>query len=77
MATLAELKPGDKATVSQIDGDDSQVQRLLEMGLLEGSRVEFLRRAPLGDPLEIRVEGRFSLSLRMDIARLVQVDPNA
>jgi ferrous iron transport protein A len=44
------------------------------MGLLPGTRVQFIRRAPLGDPVEISVRGAL-LSLRDQEAVLIQVDP--
>jgi Fe2+ transport system protein FeoA len=31
--------------------------RLREMGLVPGAKVEMIRRAPLGEPIEIRVRG--------------------
>jgi Fe2+ transport system protein FeoA len=47
-------------------------QRLMEMGLIEGAEVEVVRRAPLGDPLHVRL-GDSELSLRTSEARLVDV----
>jgi len=76
MTTLGELKPGARATVDAVDGEDAVVQRLLEMGLVEGTPVEFLRTAPLGDPIEVRVDGRYNLSLRRSDAMLVRVIPS-
>ncbi len=61
--TLAELTAGDRGRVEQISGDPAVVQRLYELGLLEGEEFEFLGFAPLGDPLELRV-GNTRLSLR-------------
>ena len=61
--TLADMKPGQKARVVSLDGKGPLVQRLYEMGLIEGTEVTLVRRAPLGDPLEIRLMG-YSLSLR-------------
>ncbi len=46
--------------------------RLLEMGVLTGTRIELVRRAPLGDPLEIKVRG-YNLSLRKHEADLILV----
>ena len=46
--------------------------RLLALGLYPGVRVDVLRRAPLGDPLQLRV-GKSLLSIRLAEARLVQV----
>src|SRR5207248_2843578 len=63
MPTLDQLRPGEAAVVEAVGGEPAVVQRLLELGLLEGERVELLTRAPLGDPLEIRV-GPTRLSLR-------------
>ena len=46
--------------------------RLLEMGLLVGTPVELVRFAPLGDPMEIRLND-YRLSLRRSEAARVQV----
>lgn len=46
--------------------------RLMEMGLIEGASVEVLGRAPLGDPLHIRL-GDYELSLRNAEADLVEI----
>lgn len=48
-------------------------QRLLELGLLEGTTVEMIRRAPAGDPVEIRVWGSL-LSLRVAEAERITVE---
>lgn len=48
-------------------------QRLLELGLLEGTTVEMVRRAPAGDPVEIRVCGSL-LSLRVAEAEGITVE---
>ena len=63
MAALSELLPGDRAVVESVAGEPGLVQRLYEFGLLEGEEVELIARAPLGDPIEIRL-GETRLSLR-------------
>ena len=73
MPTLADLLPGQSAEVVAVSGDPALVQRLYEMGLLEGERVEVVARAPLGDPLEIRF-GNSRLSLRKAEAANVAVE---
>jgi ferrous iron transport protein A len=72
MATLADLSPGQSAEVLSVSGDPALVQRLYEMGLLEGERVEVAARALLGDPIEIRL-GNSRLSLRKAEAANVAV----
>ena len=47
--------------------------RIRELGLLPGTRVQFVRRAPLGDPVEISVRGAL-LSLRGSEAAHIEVD---
>ena len=72
MPTLADLSPGQRAEIVSLAGDPALVQRLYEFGLLEGERVEVVARAPLGDPIEIRV-GNSRLSLRKAEAAYVTV----
>lgn len=54
-------------------GDGAIHQRLQEMGVIEGAQVELVRLAPLGDPIEILVQG-YHLSLRKSEAALVELD---
>jgi Fe2+ transport system protein FeoA len=63
MPTLDQLQFGQRARVANVAGHDSLVQRLLEMGLLEGEEIEVLGFAPMGDPMEIRLRD-YRLSLR-------------
>lgn len=72
MTTLADLSPGQTATVLSLSGDAALVQRLYEMGLLEGESVAVVARAPLGDPIEIRF-GNSRLSLRKAEAAFIAV----
>jgi len=71
--TLADLAPGDRGTVARVAGDADAARRLMEMGLMRGTPVEMLRRAPLGDPLEVRVRG-FMLTLRRAEAEHIEVE---
>jgi ferrous iron transport protein A len=70
--TLDRLSAGQRGRVLSLRGDDALVQRLMEMGLLEGDEVELVGFAPLGDPLEVRL-GDSRLSLRRAEASRVEV----
>lgn len=72
MLSLDQLRAGQRATVSALQGSDGLVQRLLEMGLLEGEEIEVVALAPLGDPMEIRLRD-YRLSLRRAEAARVLV----
>lgn len=72
MTTLRDLDPGERGTVTAY-ADDDPPGRLLEMGLLPGTTVEVVRRAPLGDPIDLKVRG-FHLSIRDHEAERIHVD---
>ena len=62
--SLNTLNPGERGTVERINRAAGKVrQRLLEMGLINGTTVEIVKFAPMGDPIEVRVRG-YRLSLR-------------
>ena len=42
--------PRAREIIRQIDGEPPIVLRLMELGLVPGTTIEFVRRAPLGDP---------------------------
>lgn len=58
--------------VTGVRAGGNMTYRLMEMGLIEGAQVEVLGRAPLGDPLHIRL-GDYELSLRRAEADLVEI----
>lgn len=73
MRTIDDMKPGDAATVVRIHGTGAVKKRVLDMGLTKGAPVVLVKRAPLGDPIEIKVRG-YGLSLRNTEAVLVEID---
>lgn len=73
MTTLDRMALGQKGRVVSVAGEDAVLQRLLEMGLLEGETIEVIGFAPLGDPMEILLCG-YRLSLRKSEAAGVTVE---
>lgn len=73
MRKLSELAPGDRGKVVTVAGDAEAARRLMEMGLMRGTTVEVVRRAPMGDPLEVKVRG-FMLTLRRAEAEHIEVE---
>jgi ferrous iron transport protein A len=72
MPTLDQLKVSQQASIEAVQGNDTMMQRLLEMGLLEGVPIEVVGIAPLGDPIEIRLRD-YRLSLRRSEAARITV----
>lgn len=73
ITTLADMEPGQKATITRVQGQGTLRRRLMDLGMISGTPVIMERSAPLGDPLEILVKGTH-LSLRRDEASAVQVE---
>ena len=71
--SLDKLTVGQRGRVIALRGDLVLVQRLMEMGMLEGDEVELLAVAPLGDPIELRL-GDSRLSVRRADAARVEVE---
>jgi ferrous iron transport protein A len=73
---LTSLPLGASATVTEINLPPASRPRLMEMGLLVGTKVELVRFAPLGDPVEIKVRG-YHLTLRRHEAEQILVRASA
>lgn len=70
---LDRLTPGASAVIQGIEGDGPLVRRLMDLGLVPGTAIRYIRSAPLGDPLELLVRGTH-LSLRRSEAARVHVE---
>ena len=73
MLPLDRVAPGTDCVIREIDGDAPAVRRLMDLGLVPGTTVRLVRRAPLGDPLEVIVRGTH-LSLRRSEAGRFHVE---
>ena len=71
--TLADLELGETGRVVEVRAKEPLALHILEIGLVTGARVRFLRSAPLGDPIQVDVDG-FFLSLRKNEAEAVLVE---
>lgn len=76
MLTLDQVVPGVAVVVETVGGARAFRRRLMELGIIPGTRVEVLRVAPFGDPMELSARG-CNLSIRTAEAREVQVVASA
>ncbi|NTW71979.1 MAG: ferrous iron transport protein A [Eubacteriaceae bacterium] len=65
--TIIDLKPGQCGEIYEMTLDSKIKHKLMEMGMTPGTSVQFVRTAPLGDPINIKVRG-FNLGIRRDVA---------
>ena len=71
---LDTLLPGERGVIARLESDPAVARRLMELGLVPGTTVELVRRAPLGDPIELSVHG-LHLSVRRTEASHIHVAP--
>ena len=75
---LSELEVNGSATVVGVRSDGTEVgdgfrDRLQAMGLRKGRSVQVLRKAPGGDPYEVRVGSTTEIAIRKSEASLVDI----
>ena len=70
--TLDILPVGQRARIEAVAGEGPLHDRLLEMGLIPGTMVQVSKLAPLGDPMEIFIQG-YSLTVRKAEAAMIIV----
>jgi ferrous iron transport protein A len=71
--SLAALPLRTPAIVRRVSSARAIARRLMELGLVPGTRVMITRVAPLGDPLELRLRN-YALSIRRTEALTIEVD---
>ena len=71
--SLDKTKVGDIVRVTKMGAKGDVRFRLLDMGLVKGVELTVIRTAPLGDPIEVMING-FYLSLRLEEARGIEVE---
>ena len=71
--TLEKLKDGEKGVVERLTLTGPTKRRLIEMGITPGTEVRVLKRAPLGDPIEVNLRS-YELSLRKADCEMIEVE---
>ncbi len=84
--TLGEARPGFQGIILAVDAagvhgslpEEELERRLLEMGLVEGAKVEVRHQGLIRrDPIAVRINGRASFALRRKEAAAILVRPDA
>ena len=74
MPTLADLPTGARCRVAAVSGEPFLRERIVELGFTPGTPVEVRGRAPMGDPIEVKLRGGL-LAVRRDEAACVETAP--
>jgi|SRR5690606_33468753 len=73
---LSELHPGESGTVARLELDGAQRRRLMDLGLVPGTRITVAFASPLEDPKAYQVR-KALIALRDEQARQVVVTGGA
>ena len=71
--TLHEAKINQTVCVKKLGGNGELRQHFLDMGIIPGAEITFVKYAPLGDPMEFRLHG-YELTLRVADAEKIEVE---
>ena len=69
---LASLVPGEEGIITKVKGYGAFRKRITEMGFVPGTAVKVIKKAPLGDPMELELMG-YRISLRKNEANLIEI----
>ena len=69
--SMRKLKVNQKAVVASVAADGALGRRIRDMGLIPGTEIQVVGRAPLHDPVALRLKG-FTLTLRNSEADFIQ-----
>ena len=71
---LESLKIGQSGHIESVGGRGALRQHLLDMGVIPGASVTMIKRAPMGDPIEIRIHD-YELTMRLEEAKQISILP--
>jgi ferrous iron transport protein A len=70
--TLDQLRTGRSATVIGLTNQGANRRRLMDLGILPGTRIVVEMKSPLGDPTAYRIRGAV-IALRRVQAQKIQI----
>ena len=71
---LSEFSIGEKGIIKSVQNVDHRIKRrLFDIGVTSGAEVIMVKKAPLGDPIEVNIRG-YELTLRKSEAESVTME---
>ena len=71
--TMRHMKSHERGRIIKVQSGGMTNRRLRDMGLVPGTEIEIQGRAPLNDPVNIKIRGN-CLTLRNNEADAIQVE---
>ena len=76
MKSLRDMQAEETAVISRVRAEGEMGRRMRDMGLVPGTEIRVIGRAPLNDPVALRVRD-FTLTLRNNEADWIDVEGGA
>ncbi len=73
MMKVSEMEVNKTGIIKAVLGNGSLRHRLLEMGIIPGTKLKLIKKAPLGDPIQIQIRN-FYLSIRKFDAEMIEIE---
>ena len=70
--TLSDMKIGDSGIVASVNASDNIKRRLLDIGLIKGTKVECVLKSPFNDPVAYLIRGTI-IALRKEDSKNIVV----
>ncbi len=70
---LREMKLNQEGIIREIEGKGDLTRKIRDMGIVPGTEITVIGRAPLKDPVALRLKG-FTLTLRNKEADFITVE---
>ena len=70
---LKDMNPGESGLIVTLHGSGNVKHRIIDMGLVHGTKIHVMKFAPLGDTVEIKVKN-CELALRNSEAGMIDVE---
>lgn len=74
--SLNNIHPGEKAIIGELKADGSIHRRLLDIGLVRGTKVECVGKSPGGDPLAFLIRGAV-IAIRLEDCENIMIHSNS
>jgi ferrous iron transport protein A len=74
--TVEHLNVGESGIIGAITAPKEIKRRLMDMGFTRGIQVNVVKRAPMGDPIEVNIRG-YNLCIRKEQASNLQLRDKA
>lgn len=70
--TLDEIQPHKTVIIEEVNATGILLQKLYDMGFIEGNKIKLIRYSPLKDPIEVQLLS-YHITLRKNEANAIKV----